>query len=171
VGWNRDEGEFPNEQFPQELDFAVSARIQAAYTCRLYLTAIRLGVERVHVMFLLDADGWNTGFFNNDTREWRESAYAVQNMIDILPKPKIVSAISDGEDGFYAYTIKSNTDEANSKNVIVAWNVAGPLNVDISCERGQYRIYDMLKNFSDIENRSNKLAINIGPCPVYIVRK
>ena len=69
AGYNRMEGAW-------ERDKGLSERFQAAYVLRLYLMALRLGVETVHVMFMVDADGTNTGFFVYTTREWYESAYA-----------------------------------------------------------------------------------------------
>ena len=73
VGYNRLDGVF-------ERDEGLTERFQAAYVVRLYLTALRLGVETVHVFFMVDADGANTGFFIYETREWYESAYAVGNI-------------------------------------------------------------------------------------------
>jgi hypothetical protein len=41
----------------------VSQRLQAAYVVRMYALALRLGVERVHIMYVVDMDGFNGGFF------------------------------------------------------------------------------------------------------------
>src|SRR4030042_6930390 len=125
VGWHRNYGTFDGSIKP-----AVSERLQAAYVCRMYLTALRLGVERVHIMFLFDADSFNGGFFNSSDRSRYESADAVQNMISILPRPKIISAINDGSNGYYAYRYDPDSYTSGDTPVIVAWNVAGPITVN-----------------------------------------
>jgi hypothetical protein len=162
VGYNRLNGVF-------EQDEGLTERFQAAYVVRLYLTALRLGVETVHVMFMVDADGTNTGFFIYDTREWYESAYAVQNMIRIIPKPKLIGAISDGIAGYYAYRFNPNAESSNYDPVIVAWNVSGSTTVTIPAESGIYEIIDMLGNSITLEAENNQLEVKIGPYPVYIL--
>ncbi len=167
IGWHRNTGAFPASAQP----FSVSERIQAAYVCRLYMTAMRLGVERVHVMFLLDADNFNGGFFNNQTRAWRESARAVQTMTRIMPNPKIAGAISDGADGYYAYRFESNCLAQSSPIIIAAWNVAGEKNVAIPCDSGDYIVTDMLGGTIETTNEGSGINIQIGPCPVFIKKK
>ena len=161
VGYNRLDGVF-------ERDEGLTERFQAAYVVRLYLTALRLGVETVHVFFMVDADGANTGFFVYDTREWYESAYAVRNMIRIMPKPKLVDAISDGTAGYYAYSFNPNADDAIYEPVIVTWNVSGPLVATIPVENETYEVIDMLGHSITVETDNNQLEIEIGPYPVYI---
>src|SRR4030042_4096209 len=166
VGWHRNYGTFDGSIKP-----AVSERLQAAYVCRMYLTALRLGVERVHIMFLFDADSFNGGFFNSSNRSWYESAYTVQTMIDILPKPKIISAISDGTNGYYAYIINPDTDNPLSTEVIVAWNVEGPLEVQIPISvNGNYSVINMIGEEKTKEYESF-IKVEIGPCPTYIIRQ
>ncbi len=161
VGYNRLNGVF-------ERDEGLTERFQAAYVVRLYLTALRLGVETVHVMFMVDADGTNTGFFVYDTREWYESAYAVQNMIRIMPKPKLIGAINDGTAGYYAYRFNPDADDSDYDPVIVAWNVSGPFNATISVENGTYQIIDMLGHSVTLETYNNQIEIEVGPYPIYI---
>jgi hypothetical protein len=131
-------------------------------------TQLRLGVETVHVMFMVDADGTNTGFFVYDTREWYESAYAVQNMIRIMPKPKLIGAISDGTAGYYAYRFNPDADSSDYDPVIVAWNVSGPLNATIPVENGTYQLTDMLGHSITREAYNNALEVEVGPYPIYI---
>ena len=161
VGYNRLDGVF-------ERDEGLTERFQAAYVVRLYLTALRLGVETVHVFFMVDADGANTGFFVFETREWYESAYAVRNMIRIMPRPKLIGAISDGTAGYYAYRFNPNADSSSYDPVIVAWNVSGPLNATITVENGSYELIDMLGHSITLEADSNELEVEVGPYPIYI---
>jgi hypothetical protein len=163
VGWPRDYGVYTGDrdEMPE--------RMQAAYVVRLYLTALRLGVETVHVMFIFDQAG-NFGFFNYNTRQWYESAYATQNLIKIMPKPRIIGVISDGVKGYYAYRYKPNYNASNYLPVIVAWNVIGPKDVEFSCEVGTYQIIDMLGNTKTVEVPSSLIKVEIGPYPIYIVK-
>jgi hypothetical protein len=166
VGWTRPNGVFPTESF------AVNEYMQAAYTARLYLIAMRLGVERVHVMFVIDADGWNAGFFNyNNNYSWYKQARAVHTMIQLMPKPKITASISDGTNGYYAYKINPNTDDATARTVIAAWNVEKPLVVNLECDPGDYyTVYNMLGYASELKRAdSNHFSVTIGPYPVYVV--
>ncbi|MDY6932709.1 MAG: fibronectin type III domain-containing protein, partial [Spirochaetota bacterium] len=169
VGWHRDVGAFAADVKP----YPVTERQQAAYVTRLYLTAMRLGVERVHVMFVNDADNFNGGFFNNEDCSWWEQTYAVQNMITIMPKPKLIEVVNDGgygdndlsdSEGYYAYIYDPNTDVSGDTTVIVAWNVEGPITVEIPCDPGEYRVINMLGDYEDIIT-SSMLPIEIGPCP------
>lgn len=165
VGWRRNFGIFP------DTDFSITERLQAAYIVRLYFITLRVGAETVHVIFTFDTDGKNYGFFNYTTHGWYESAYAVQNMIKILPNPRIEGIISDGVNGYYAYRMKPNADASYYEPVIVAWNVSGKLNVTIPCDIGTYNIVDMLGNSKTVEQLVNsQINIDIGPYPVYLVK-
>jgi hypothetical protein len=173
IGWHRDTGDFPAG------DNYVSERLQAAYVVRLYLTAMRLGVERVHVMFMQDADGFNGGFWTDDHVRYEETD-AVQKMIEIMPKPRLTGAINDGgygdndlpdSEGYYAYTFDPDTDIEGENDVIVAWNVTGPSTVDIPVQPGaQYNIVDMLGGTQPVTASSDQLAVEIGPCPTYVIK-
>lgn len=159
IGWRRNFGVYPVSLY------CIPERLQAAYVIRMYLISLRLGVETAHLIFTFDTDGKNYGFFNYSTHGWYESAYATQNLIKILPEPRIVGIISDGIKGYYAYRIQSNADQP----VIVAWNVTGERNVAIPCNVGTYKIVDMLGNSKIVEISNSQINIDIGPYPVYII--
>ncbi|MDY6933641.1 MAG: fibronectin type III domain-containing protein [Spirochaetota bacterium] len=174
VGWHRDVGHYDADEHE-----SVTERLQAAYVSRLYLIAMRLGVERAHIMFVSDSDTFNGGFFNNDDRSWWEQTYAVNNMINLMPNPKLIGAVNDGgygendlpdSYGYYAYTFDPDTTVTGEPSVIVAWNVEGPITVEIPCESGEYRVFDMLGGDEKAITTSSQLRVNIGPCPIYIVR-
>lgn len=165
VGWHRFEGAAD----PSIRGFPISERLQAAYAVRLYLIAMRIGVERVHDMFVWDANSLNAGFFNNDDGAWWEQTYAVETLIEIMPNPRITSAVSDGVDGYYCYVFTPDVNTAE-EDVIVAWNVEGPVTVEIPLSSGKYKIVDMLGEETTINNNSNSVIIEIGPCPIYIVK-
>jgi hypothetical protein len=142
--------------------------LQAAYVCRTYALAMRLGVERVHIMFATDTDNFNAGFFLRDGA-WRSSAKAVETMIHLMPRPAIQSALSDGKDGYYAYKLISDTRlGADQAPVIMAWNVAGPKTVDIPMGGTSAKVTDMLGAEKTVPVKDGKLTIEVGPLPVYV---
>ncbi|HUT57702.1 MAG TPA: hypothetical protein VNA25_07605 [Phycisphaerae bacterium] len=143
--------------------------LQAAYVCRMYALAIRLGVRRVHIMFATDTDNFNAGFFLRD-KSWRPSAHAVQNMIKLLPLPDMAQAISDGTDGYYAYRMFPHALASMHRNaVIMAWNVEGPKTVAIPVRSDKVKIVDMLGHEKDAAVADGKVTVEIGPCPIYLI--
>jgi hypothetical protein len=164
VGWSRD---YPNPNMRNP----VTDNQQAAYVCRLYATAMRIGVDQVHVMFIYNGDGFNSGFFNTQGHVWYKSAYAAQNFIRLLPVPKIISAISDGDLGYYAYRINPNVDDPNAEPVVMAWNALGPMTVNFPVDpSSNYLLLDMLGDSVIISPQNGQLEIPIGPYPVYVVK-
>ena len=169
VGWpisKADGGNFadkPGEVF-------VSPMLQAAYVVRQYALSMRLGVERSHIMFISDSDGFNGGFFTRGDREWRPSAYAVQTMVKLMPNPKLTKAVSDGADGYYAYEFRADGNLASDPDMLVTmvWNVAGPKTVEISGLTHTARVTDMLGNVKKVAAKDGKISIEVGPCPVYV---
>jgi len=151
----------------------VSPVLQAAYVCRMYATALRLGVPRVHIMFATDTDNFNAGFFLRD-KSWRPSAHAVQNMIRLMPNPRLVEAISDGKDGFYAYSFVANVRAKQLRTpppVVMAWNVGGPKTVEIPYPMTKVTVTDMLGNNREVVAKDGTLSVEVGPCPVYIIAR
>ena len=164
----------------ERLGLRYRERLQAAYVSRLYLIAMRLGVERAHIMFVSDSDTFNGGFFNNDDRSWWEQTYAVNNMINLMPNPRLIGAIHDGgygendlpdSYGYYAYTFDPDTTVTGEPSVIVAWNVEGPITVSIPCDPGDYIVYSMLGDSGIVSASDSSLSVEIGPCPIYITKE
>lgn len=133
---------------------------------RNYANALRLGVERVHVMFIQDSDNYNGGLFNRNG-SWRPSAHAVKTMISVLPEPKFLAAISDGEEGNYAYQFAPSSSN-DAKPVIMAWNIKGPATARIPFAASQATITDMLGGKSTVSSEGGSLSLPVGPLPIYI---
>ncbi|MEO0293362.1 MAG: LamG-like jellyroll fold domain-containing protein [candidate division WOR-3 bacterium] len=174
IGWSRYNGLNP----PTGRPYPVLERQQAAYVVRLYALALRLGIDHVHIMFVSDGDGSNSGFFYTITehgklvyRGWYEVAHAVRNFYKVLPAPKIIGALSDGEKGLYAYWMKANENDPNSKTVLMAWNAELPMaiNFPASNPNGDYLLVDMFGNTAIIKPQNGQLEIPIGPYPVYLM--
>jgi hypothetical protein len=165
IGWpisQQEGGRFKDRHH----DRIVPKILQAAYIVRTYAMALRLGVERVNIMFIVDSDGFNGGFFLRNGK-WRTAAYAVETMIKIMPDPQLTGAISDGDNGYYAYTFKSNVQQQVKQSVMMLWNVNGPKTVTIPVQ-GKVEIINMLGQVKTATPVAGKLKVAIGPCPVYI---
>ena len=151
----------------------VDPQLQAAYVCRMYALALRLGVERVHIMFATDTDNFNAGFFLRD-KAWRPSAYAAQTMFKVMPFPKLTGAINDGNDGWCAWNfIADAQSKEKSPMVTMAFNIAGPKHVELPWPAPKATVVDMLGATRRISAASAAdgtwmLLIDIGPCPVYL---
>lgn len=172
TGWpvsKADGGHFPTRAD----EITVSPKLQAAYVCRMYALALRLGVERVHIMFAADSDNFNAGFFLRD-KTWRPSAHAVQTMIKVMPFPKLTGAIHDGDDGCYAWTFKADARSPEAApSVTMAFNVAGPKRVELPWPAPSATVTDMLGTNRKIDavpapGGAWILPVDIGPCPVYL---
>lgn len=169
VGWEVSHefgGKFPDK--PKKKDQMLNPDLHAAYVVRMYLWAMRLGVERVHVMHLHDTDGFNGGLINRKTLAWRPAAYAIRNITQRLPNPKILSARSDGEDDSYIYAFTADHKADKPETVWVAWNVAGPRNVELELDEDQVTVFDMVGNKMERAVTNGKLTLEIGPYPVLI---
>ena len=147
----------------------VSPELQAAYICRLYAFAQRLGVLRVHIMSVNDTDTFNSGFFLRDGT-WRPSAHAVQTMIKLMPAPRLLDAISDGQYGYFAYRFAAN-DDAKAAPVLMLWNVAGPKIVEVPMSSPRAIVVDMLGHAQEVTPVNGKVRIEIGPLPMYLREK
>lgn len=169
IGWpilEEDGGHFATTK-PRE---CVPPLLQAAYVCRTYALALRLDVARVHIMYVTDADGFNAGFFDKETKAWRPAAKAVQTMISILPSPKLTGSISDGTDGYYAYTYLADelAGTGAENQVVMAWNLAGPKTVQFDGLPEKATVTDMLGTVQTLPTQSGRLSVETGPYPVYI---
>lgn len=169
IGWpilEEDGGKFPTTK-PHE---CVPPLLQAAYVCRTYALALRLDIERVHIMYITDADHFNAGFFDKDTQAWRPAAKAVQTMIKTLPNPRLTGSIGDGTDGYYAYTYQADSakGDAVGNKVIMAWNVAGKKSVRMDGLPARVQLTDMLGATRELVTENGALSLEIGPYPVYL---
>lgn len=169
MGWNISQehgGTFPDKR--HRLDTLVRPDMHAAYTVRMYLWAMRLGVSRVHVMHLYDSDGFNGGFLDRETLEWRPVAHAVAHLIDRLPNPKLIGSQSDGVDNIYIYDLLDDHQSPNPKEVTVFWAVEGPREVSLDLPTARAIIYDMVGNQRIVSAENGYLKVITGPYPLFI---
>lgn len=140
---------------------------QAAYLVRGYAFTIRLGVKRLTYMSISDTDNCNSGLLNMDGT-WRVSAHAVKTMIDLMPRPALRSAVSDGDDSTYIYSFNPDYQKSDARNVIMAWRVGGPKTVEIPWPDSQVEVIDMTGARQTFPVTAGKIKIRIGPCPIYL---
>ena len=142
--------------------------MQAAYIVRGYAWTIRLGVKRLTYMSITDTDHCNSGLLNMDGT-WRVSAHAVKTMIDLMPRPALRGAISDGDDSTYIYRFNPDFRTSGGKDVIMAWRVTGPKTVEIPWPDAQVELVDMTGARQTYPVTNGKVKLRIGPCPIYLV--
>jgi hypothetical protein len=117
-------------------------------------------------MSVNDTDNFNSGFFQRDG-SWRPSAHAVRTMIQLMPSPRLLGALSDGEDGCFVYRFAPGEDPGATP-VLMAWNVSGPKVVELPIKASRATIIDMLGRRQAIAVAGNKIRLEIGPLPVYV---
>lgn len=154
--------------------------IQSAYYLRYYLMGLRLGVNRITVMSVVDTDGFNGGIFNrtaewkrDDANPWRPVAHAIQNMIRLMPNPKLSRIFTDGTGGEFVYEFTSDKRKENSGTTIVAWKVtpkAKPVTLDIGDAYDKPVVVDMYGHTQPLTVTDGAVTVDIGPYPVFITR-
>ena len=138
---------------------------QAAYNVQVYLLGMRLGIERITTMYIMDTDHCNPGFVDYDGT-WRPAAHATRTLIDMLPDPRLTGAIYDGEDGqTYAWRFES---KVGGDEVIVAFSGLDARTIDIPWNEPTARVTDMLGNTVVVDAVDGKLTLDIGIYPIYI---
>ena len=147
------------------------AMSQAACVTKLYALACRLGVGRVHIFAVTDVDRNNAGFFHPKTGEWRPSAYAVQEMIRLMPQPRIEAALSEETGGQYAYLFKSDWTRPDSKEVVMAWREqkSGEVSVTLPAGKKVAKLLNMLGGEETFTAAGNTVKFAGGPLPSYLV--
>lgn len=137
---------------------------QAAFNTQVYALGMRLGVERITTMYIMDTDNCNPGFVDRDGT-LRPSAYAVQNMIRLMPDPKLTGALLDGENNRYAYVFES---APGGEEVIMVFHANAPAEITIPWGEANAEVTDMLGNTATIAARDGRLTLDAGPCPLYV---
>ncbi len=148
----------------------VSPELQAAYIVRGYAWALRLGIQRVFYMSIVDTDGVNSGMFDAATGTPRLSGRAVKHMIATMPRPKLLGAMEENTDGTYIYRFDPDYTAPEDGTVIMAMRVQGPKTVSIPVDADSVRVTDMTgDDIRDIPVTEGRLTMEIGPLPVYII--
>jgi len=174
LGWS-----IPDGHYSEEALETIPRGLQAAYYIRSYARALRLGVERLTFMSIVDTDGVNFGMLERDG-EWRPTAMAVRNMMELMPYPRMLAAVREScDDRVNAYTFDPGSENANDRPVTMAWtaDAAGDrLEVlwgetapdALTVETESLEVIDMLGQATTFSRSDGPLAIQIGPFPIFI---
>ena len=100
-----------------------------------------------------------------DTGKWRPIAYATKTMIDLLPDPRLVGAILDGENNAYAYRIESKPD---GEEVIIAFSAVERQPITIPWDSDRALLTDMYGHDEPVAVEGGSLTFEGGAYPVYI---
>jgi hypothetical protein len=148
-----------------------SAMGHAACVVKMYALASRLGVRRVHIMSVADADNTNSGFFTRGTKEWRPAAYAVQEMIRLMARPRLLGVLAEETGGVYAYHYKSDWTRKDSVEIVMVWQEQkkGDLSVTLPKGRKAAKVCNMLGGGEPFKMQEGRLAFAGGPLPSYVV--
>ncbi len=143
---------------------------QAAFLVQQYVLGMRIGVDRITYMYLIDTDNCNYGFLNIDGT-YRKSAYAVRTMIEMLPDPVIKEAIIEGKDNegnlhhAYAYKMESEVDGAEVTLVFAAQDA---VTVEIPWEGEYALITDMFGCSRLVKVEDGVITLRAGGYMQYI---
>ncbi len=163
---------------------------QADFTLRLYGLCASHGVEHVQSFHVLDfsQEGDPTsmmrlfGFFDKNG-EVRKQGQALKTMISLLPEPRLLKTISDGQDNYYAYVFRG----AGNKKVTMLWVANEETYKDngilkykkpeksvekiIQVKDKNALLVDIFGNRSPLEVNKGKAKVKVSPAPVFIVSK
>jgi len=157
-------------------DRNTTPELQAAHFVRGYLWALRLGVERVNYMSLVDTDGVNAGMLAGaDGAQWRPAAHAIRALLAVMPHPRLIGAVREGRDGIYGYVYQSGRSELPERvgDVLAFWKVDGPDVIELpwgQTTTGTVTLMDYLGETYQAPVVDGKVRFEIGPLPVYVLR-
>ncbi len=136
----------------------------AAFNVQMYALGMRLGVERITTMYIMDTDGCNPGFVDLDGT-LRPAAYATKTMIELMPDPLLKEAIIENDDNCYAYRFES---APGGEDVVMVFHANAPHDITIPWDAPTARVTDMLGTTETVAVEGGKLTLPAGPCPLYV---
>lgn len=162
-GGQYDYGKPSNAGFSTQMD-------QAAFLVQQYILGMRIGIERIMYMYLIDTDNCNYGVINlNGT--YRKSAYSIRTIIDMMPDPLIKEAIMEGKDAdgklnhAYVYVFES---EEGGHDVTVAFSAQDALTIDIPWEDDYALVTDLFGCSRLVKVEDGVLTLRVGGYIQYI---
>ncbi len=176
VGWSIRASDGGIHEIPSQQDEGrnFTAMQQAVNVVKMYALALRLGVPRVTIMSVADIRDYNSGFFHRTTKEWRPSAYAAQQMIRVMPRPRLLGApLERPKEGLFAWQFKSNWKDADSPEVILAWREGGPgeIAVPLPVGRNAAAVQNLFGGPEPFRVEDGRILLQSGPAPCYIILK
>lgn len=174
VGWSISHADGGVYEMPRQEDEGrhFSAMQQAVNVVKLYALSLRLGVRRAHIMSVADIRGYNSGFFHRNTKEWRPSAHAAQQMIRRMPRPRLVDApVEQPKDGLFAWRFQSDWTKADAPEVILAWRETDPGEIAVPLPAGRTvaEVQNLFGGPEPFRVEDGRVLLPGGPAPCYIV--
>jgi hypothetical protein len=137
---------------------------QAAFTVQMYALGLRLGIDRITNMYIMDTDNCNPGFVNRDG-SFRVSAEATKTMISLMPHPRLTAAVLDGADNCYAYRIES---QPGGEEILMVFSAVERKSVTVPWDGERALLTDMLGKTKEVTAEGGNLTLDVGACPVYV---
>ncbi len=143
---------------------------QAAMLVQEYILGMRIGVERIMYMYLMDTDSCNYGVLNIDG-SYRKSAYAIRTIVAMMSNPLLKEALIEGKDQAgnlthaYAYTFENEVDGVE---VTVAFSATERQDVEIPWD-GEYALLtDMYGVSKLVKAHDGVITLTVGACMQYL---
>ena len=158
-------------------DYSVSPTLQAAYSVRLVLAAVRAGIPRVYFMNVVDTDDTNMGWFaissaeissGNGTPNPRPVAAAMRFFNMMTAEATSMIILLDGsesaENSPFAYQLATPKG-----NVIIAWNQGGSTTSIPVDPASALTVTDMTgRKITTLAPGTTSYSATLSASPVYI---
>jgi hypothetical protein len=92
----------------------------------------------------------------------------VSVMTKLLPAPKLVGAVRDGDDGHFAYRLDPGDGRPP---LVMAWHAGRPVEMSLPTKSTKATLIDLLGHRASIEAKDGTLTFPAGPLPVYVIEE
>lgn len=169
LNWSITDGHYADGPETDLYQRTVDPRLQAAYLVRAHALALRLGVDRLTIMSLVDTDGVNSGLLERNGKR-RPSAESLAVMMALMPHPKLAAVPMDGQDGIFVYEIQPDVASPLHPPVIMAWSMTRQNTpTQIPYPQPSAWLCDMEgRHLALIASQDGYIDIQLGPEPIYI---
>lgn len=147
-------------------EFGTDQATQAAMLVQEYIYGMRVGVERINYMYIMDTDNCNYGLINRSDGSWRKSAYAIRTLTTILPDPRLTGVIgNEGRDAagnvnqVFVYTFESRP---GGPEVVVAFSALDVQTVTIPWEEACAFLTDIYGNTRLVLAENGQITLTVG---------
>ena len=137
---------------------------QANWMTRFLAISAANGIGQFQIMYVSDIDNFKAGLFDR-SKKWRKQAYAIKNMIEVLPEPVLIRKLSEGTDNIYAYVFKGT----GAKEVIMSWTTGKEaIEKEFEVKETALTLVTRDGEKSSIKTDGGKVKVTLSQSPVYI---
>lgn len=143
---------------------------QGAMLVQEYILGMRIGVDRIMYMYIMDTDNCNYGVLNIDGT-YRKAAYAIRTLTQMMPDPLIKEVLHEGKDEngkldhIYVYTFES---APGAHDVTVAFTADEKATVDIPWEGEYALVTDMFGMSRIVRAEDGVITLEVGAYMQYL---